>query len=101
MDPNKKDLSLFSSNRKEEEGWTGLIIKNIYNTSTIAQGKLHTFQFAKWKTRIDHTTLTIVGVNRPPSGSNLDFFGRIYRMANRQHSAGPKHHHHRELQLAH
>ena len=31
----------------------------------------------KWKTNIDHNTLTIVGVCRPPSGSNLEFLGEF------------------------
>ena len=75
-DLNKKDLNLFSSDRKERRGG-GLTIKNIYNTTTIAQGELHTFQSAKWKTKIDHTTLTIVWVHRPQSGSNLEFLGEL------------------------
>ena len=29
------------------------------------------------RTRRDHTITTIVGVYRPPSGSNLDFFGEF------------------------
>ena len=72
------DLIIFSSDRKGGGGsGLGLIMKNIYNTTTIAQGELHTFQFAKWKTRIDHNTLTIVGVYRPSSDSNLDFWGNL------------------------
>ena len=43
-DLNKKDLNLFSSNRKERRGGgLGLIIKKIYKTTTIAQGEFYTF----------------------------------------------------------
>ena len=39
----EKDLNLFSSDRKERRGGgLGLITKNTYNTTTIAQGELHT-----------------------------------------------------------
>ena len=78
MGLNMKDLNLFFSERKERrEGGIGLIIRNIYNATTIAQGDLCTTQFAKWKTRIDHTTLTMVRVYRPPSGSNLDILAEF------------------------
>ena len=73
-----KDLNLFSSHRKERRGCgLGLIIKNIYNITTIAQGELHIFQLTKWKTKINHTALTTVGVLGALSGSNLDFLGEF------------------------
>ena len=54
--------------------WT-IIIKNIYNTTTIVQGEHQTCQFVKWK--IDHTTLAMVGMYSPPLYSNLDFLGEF------------------------
>ena len=89
---NKKDLNLFSSNRKERrEGGLGLIIKNIYNTTTIAQGELQCMHFPihQMKDKCMHFPihqmkeidrshyLNHVGVYRPPSVSILDFLGEF------------------------
>ena len=37
-------------------------------------GELGTFQFAKWKVSARHTTLTVIGIHRPPNSAGLDFF---------------------------
>ena len=68
-------LSLLSSTRKKYRGGRlGLVFNNKQLSASLMQdGKLETFQFAKWKVSASHTTLTVIGVYRPLNSAGLGF----------------------------
>ena len=57
---------LFPIGRIEEEEGLALICREMYRVVHLGSGHLRSFQFAKWRIVLKHTTLTILAIYHPP-----------------------------------
>ena len=73
-DLNKDRYKLTSAIRENRRGGgLALITKKDFKVKLDSNAELRTFQFAKWYVQLMHTTITILGIYRPPAGSPVEF----------------------------
>ena len=71
---NKDRYKLTSAIRENRRGdGLALITKKEFTVKLDSNAELRTFQFAKWYVQLIHTTITILGIYRPPAGSPVEF----------------------------
>ena len=73
-DLNKDRYNLTSAIRENRRGaGLALITKKDFKVKLDSNAEFRTFQFAKWYVQPMHTTITILGIYRPPAGSLVEF----------------------------
>ena len=78
---NNSGFKCFTSNRQDRRGGgLALICRNMYRVVPLGSGqlRLRSFQFAKWRIVLKHTTITILAIYHPPysnqtKATNHDF----------------------------
>ena len=50
-----------------------MINKKDFKVKLVSDVELSMFQFAKWNVHLMHTTITVLGIYRPPAGSPVEF----------------------------
>ena len=76
---NNSGFKCFTSNRQDRRGGgLALICRDMHNVVPLGSGQLRSFQFAKWRIVLKHTTLTILAIYHPPysnqsKATNQDF----------------------------
>ena len=50
-----------------------MITKKDFTVKLVSDVDLSTFQFAKWNVQLMHTTVTILGIYKPPAGYLVEF----------------------------
>ena len=50
-----------------------MITKKDFKVKLVSDAELSIFQCAKWNVQLMHTTVTILGIYRPPAGSLVEF----------------------------
>ena len=73
-DLNKDRYKLTSAIRENRRGGgLALITKKDFKVKLDSNAEFGAFQFAKWYVQLMHTTITILGIYRPPAGSPVEF----------------------------
>ena len=63
---NNSGFKCFTSNRQDRRGGgLTLICRDMYRVVPLGSGQLRSFQFAKWRIVLKHTTLTILAIYHP------------------------------------
>ena len=76
---NNNGFKCFTSNRQNRRGGgLALICRDMYKVTSLGSGQLRSFEFAKWRLSLKHTTLTILAIYHPPQSdqsqaTNRDF----------------------------